>query len=177
MNDRLASRRGVLTGCTAVIAASLAGCLGDGTDEWEVAEPVSVAKATQYQGPSCDCCDVYADYLETNISGELEVAVVDDLATVKEQYGIPSGFRSCHTVTVENYFVEGHMPVEVIANLLEGEPDIDGISLPGMPAGSPGMGGQKTKSGQCMRFEHLVNQESFKRFDDRGKQHCFSLTW
>lgn len=128
-----------------MVAASVAGCLGEGTGEWVVDEPLSVASATQYQGPSCGCCDVYADYLQDHINGNLAVTVVDDLSAVKEQYGIPRELRSCHTVKLDTYVVEGHMPVEVIENLLDNEPDIDGIALPGMPAGSPGMGGQKNE--------------------------------
>jgi hypothetical protein len=49
--------------------------------------------------------------------------------------------RSCHTSTIGRYFVEGHVPFAAIQQLMEQRPDIDGISLPGMPAGSPGMGG------------------------------------
>lgn len=53
--------------------------------------------------------------------------------------------QSCHTTLVSEYFVEGHVPVEAIWKLLEEQPPIDGIALPGMPSGSPGMGGDKEK--------------------------------
>ena len=129
-----------------MIAASAAGCLGEGIDEWVVNETLSVTSATQYQGPNCNCCDVYADYLQDHINVNLEVTVSDDLPAIKEKYGIPADVRSCHTVELDAYVVEGHMPVEVIATLLEDDPDIDGIALPGMPAGSPGMGGQKNEA-------------------------------
>lgn len=49
--------------------------------------------------------------------------------------------RSCHTSEVAGYFVEGHVPVAAIERLLAERPEIDGIALAGMPAGSPGMGG------------------------------------
>ena len=61
------------------------------------------------------------------------------------KHNIPSELESCHTTEVAGYFVEGHVPVEAIDKLLEEKPDIDGIALPGMPAGSPGMGGLKTE--------------------------------
>jgi hypothetical protein len=51
--------------------------------------------------------------------------------------------ESCHTVEIENYFVEGHVPIEAIQKLLNEKPDINGIALPGMPSGSPGMPGLK----------------------------------
>ena len=44
---------------------------------------------------------------------------------------------------LDEYVVEGHIPVEVIATVLNEQPEIGGIALPGMPAGSPGMGGTK----------------------------------
>jgi hypothetical protein len=46
---------------------------------------------------------------------------------------------------VEGYFVEGHVPLEAVGKLLNIGPAVDGIALPGMPAGSPGMGGVKTE--------------------------------
>ena len=65
-----------------------------------VDETLTVAGATQYQGPRCDCCGVYADYLQDHLDGELNVTVTDDLPSVKEEYGIPVDLRSCHTVVL-----------------------------------------------------------------------------
>lgn len=53
---------------------------------------------------------------------------------------------SCHTAVIADYFVEGHIPIEAIEKLLEEKPGIDGIALPGMPTGSPGMPGQQTEA-------------------------------
>ena len=39
--------------------------------------------------------------------------------------------------------VSGHVPVTAIRKLLKERPAIAGITLPGMPLGSPGMGGAK----------------------------------
>jgi hypothetical protein len=52
--------------------------------------------------------------------------------------------ESCHTTVIDGYFVEGHVPFEAIEKLLAERPDIDGIALPDMPAGSPGMPGRKS---------------------------------
>ncbi|WP_231990882.1 DUF411 domain-containing protein [Natronobacterium gregoryi] len=49
--------------------------------------------------------------------------------------------QSCHTIDLNGTIVEGHMPVAVVASALEDE--VTGVALPGMPAGSPGMGGEK----------------------------------
>jgi hypothetical protein len=67
----------------------------------------------------------------------------DDLTAVKDGFGVPAAEGSCHTNEVDGYFVEGHVPVEAMDLLLETRPDIDGITLAGMPPGSPGMPGDK----------------------------------
>lgn len=53
--------------------------------------------------------------------------------------------RSCHTAKVDGYTVEGHVPAADIQKMLKERPKITGISVPGMPVGSPGMeqGGMK----------------------------------
>ncbi|MDR5683202.1 MAG: DUF411 domain-containing protein [Armatimonadota bacterium] len=56
---------------------------------------------------------------------------------------MPGALRSCHTMTVAGYFVEGHVPVAAIGKLLREAPPLAGIALPGMPAGSPGMGKER----------------------------------
>jgi len=155
------SRRAALTASAATIGTLIAGCIGDGTDEWEEDDVLPVTTATQYQGPGCDCCDVYADYLQDYLDGELEVIVRDDLPSIKEEHGIVSDLRSCHTVEIDEYVVEGHMPVSVISSLLMEEPDIDGIALPGMPAGSPGMGGDKDGPWKVYEIEPTNDPEVY----------------
>jgi hypothetical protein len=61
------------------------------------------------------------------------------LDEVKAEYQIPSELQSCHTAIVDGYVVEGHVPVREIERLLTERPDVIGIAVPGMPAGSPGM--------------------------------------
>ncbi len=67
----------------------------------------------------------------------------EDSGRVKDSLGIPQNLRSCHTMKIGDYYVEGHVPVEVIRKLLRERPAIKGIALPGMPSGSPGMDGVK----------------------------------
>ncbi len=97
---------------------------------------------TVYLSPACRCCLVYADYLKGK-GFEVEVLQVENVSRIKSQYGVPLSLRSCHTSVIDGYFVEGHVPVEAIQKLLDERPDADGISLPGMPSGSPGMPGGK----------------------------------
>lgn len=64
---------------------------------------------------------------------------VENLGAVKVQYQIPPELQSCHTAIVDGYIIEGHVPVSEIERLLTERPDIIGLAVPGMPAGSPGM--------------------------------------
>lgn len=142
MIDR--TRRAFLTRAgPAVIGVGLAGCLNSGVTDWTVDQTLPVAAATQYQGPGCDCCDRYAAYLDQHLEPTLDIIETDALAAVKEDFGVPTALYSCHTVVLDRYVIEGHIPVETIIMLFEATPELAGIALPGMPGGSPGMGGTK----------------------------------
>lgn len=104
----------------------------------------SARSATLYKDPQCGCCEEYAKYLERN-GIDVTVKPTGDLALIKRQAGVPERFEGCHTTMIGGYVVEGHVPVNTIDRLLTERPDIKGISLPGMPQGSPGMIGQKTE--------------------------------
>ncbi len=99
-------------------------------------------KATLYKNPQCGCCEEYAKYLGRN---GFAVTVVEsfDLPSVKRQNGVPEALEGCHTTIIGGYAIEGHIPVATIKRLLSEKPSIKGISLPGMPQGSPGMMGEK----------------------------------
>jgi hypothetical protein len=64
---------------------------------------------------------------------------VDTLVEIKNRYQVPEELQSCHTAIVDGYVVEGHVPVREIERLLQERPDVIGIAVAGMPAGSPGM--------------------------------------
>ena len=99
--------------------------------------------ATLYKNPQCSCCEGYADYLREN-GFEVTVKPTHDLPLMHRQYGVPEPLVGCHTTLVDGYVVEGHVPIGAVLRLLTERPAIKGISLPGMPAGSPGMFGEKT---------------------------------
>jgi hypothetical protein len=102
-------------------------------------------KATLYKNPECSCCEGYAAYLREN-GFEVEVKPTNDLAQISQKAGVPAKYQGCHTMFVESYVVDGHVPVEIVRKLLTERPAIVGITLPGMPTGSPGMVGQKTET-------------------------------
>lgn len=146
-NQRL-RRRAFLGAIGAVGVGALAGCLG--TSEWEDVEAATATTAllngaSLYKTPNCDCCYRYRNYLKTKASASIQVEEVSDLAEVKDEYNVPGDVEACHTMDVGDYYIEGHVPLAAINTLAEETPNIVGISLPGMPRGSPGMSGEKTE--------------------------------
>ena len=95
-----------------------------------------------FKTPSCGCCYGYVLFLEKE---KFKVKQTDmrSLHTIKQKYNIPVEMQSCHTTIMGKYFIEGHVPLEAVNKLLKEQPDIDGIALPGMPIGTPGMPGNK----------------------------------
>ena len=99
-----------------------------------------------YMGENCQCCDVYANLMNRNYDVEKKVLSNVELSELKRNWGIPQELASCHTTIIDDYLVEGHIPMEAIEELREDGRDIEGIGMAGMPVGSPGMGGAKTES-------------------------------
>jgi hypothetical protein len=99
--------------------------------------------ATLYKNPQCSCCEDYANYLRRN-GYTVTVKPTHDLSLMNRQAGVPNTLEGCHLTMIDGYVVEGHVPVNALNRLLSEKPNIKGISLPGMPMGSPGMTGRKT---------------------------------
>lgn len=99
-------------------------------------------EALIYKTPQCGCCDEYAGYLRQN-GFKVTVRETHQLAPMSRKAGIPEKFEGCHLAHIDGYVVSGHVPVAAIRKLLQERPAIGGITLPGMPLGSPGMGGAK----------------------------------
>jgi hypothetical protein len=125
-----------------VLFLALALVLGAG-GAW--AQASSMPKATLYKNPQCGCCELYAKYLRSN-GFDVTVRQTNDLATIHREGGVPEQLESCHAMFVDGYAVYGHVPVEHVRRLLSERPPVKGITLPGMPVGSPGMPGPKTET-------------------------------
>lgn len=100
-------------------------------------------EAVLYKTPNCGCCEGYASYLREN-GYQVTVKPSHDMPMIKKLAGVPEALEGCHTTMIDGYVVEGHVPVAAVGKLLEDRPKIRGISLPGMPQGSPGMSGRKS---------------------------------
>ncbi len=108
----------------------------------ETARADSPIQATLWKNPQCSCCEVYAQYLEQN-GFKVEVKPTNDLTQISAKAGVPEALQGCHTMFVGGYIVDGLVPVDIVRKLLAEKPAIAGITLPGMPSGSPGMPGEK----------------------------------
>lgn len=90
------------------------------------------------KSPTCGCCHLWVEHMQ-KAGFKVEVHDVDDINLVKQRVGVPYGKGSCHTAEVGGYFIEGHVPAEDVKRLLVQKPDAKGLTVPGMPMGSPGM--------------------------------------
>ena len=93
-----------------------------------------------HKTPTCGCCSKWIEHL--NMSGlKTSTQNHESLEDIKKTYGIKPEYRSCHTgVSEDGYIFEGHIPSQFITQFLsEDHPNAIGLSVPGMPLGSPGM--------------------------------------
>lgn len=125
-------------------AGTLAAALGLMAASLSAAAEEPTRTATMYKPLQCNCCNIYARYLEQH-GFKLKVESLPDqrLDSIKRQAVVPRNFEGCHTLMVDGYIVEGLVPIGTLNKLLTERPNIKGISLPGMPVGAPGMPGRK----------------------------------
>src|SRR6185436_37899 len=95
-------------------------------------------KITTYKSPTCGCCSKWVDHMRAN-GFDVTATNVEDMAAVKQKYGVPDKAGSCHTSVVGDYVIEGHVPADVVKRLLAERPKLAGLATPGMPASAPGM--------------------------------------
>ena len=90
---------------------------------------------------------------------------VPDVATVKRKHGVPAALESCHTALVDGFVIEGHVPADVIDQLLRERPKVAGLAVPGMPIGSPGMEapGQNPQPYEVIAFDQRGSTRVYVR--------------
>ena len=96
-------------------------------------------EVVMYKDPNCGCCGKWAEHMRSAGFAVKEVASAR-MELVKQEAGVPEALGSCHTAKVGGYDVEGHVPAADVRRMLAEKPAIRGLSAPGMPLGSPGMG-------------------------------------
>ncbi len=122
------------------------------------------AKAVEvmvYKSPSCGCCGGWVAYLRRH-GFRVTIKDTEDMDPVKRMFGVPDNLAACHTAIVAGYIVEGHVPVASIHKLLAERPKARGISVPGMPPGTPGMGGEGSGPVGVLLFD---KDGSARRYD------------
>ena len=93
-----------------------------------------------WKTPTCGCCKDWLRHLEDN-GFEVKSHDVPDTAPQRAALGMPAELGSCHSARVGGYALEGHVPASEIKRLLKEKPKAVGLTVPGMPLGSPGMDG------------------------------------
>ena len=93
-----------------------------------------------WKDPNCGCCGDWVAHLQAS-SFRTKVNDMGNTAA-RKRLGVPEKLGSCHTGLVGGYAIEGHVPAREIWRLLKEKPPALGLSVPGMPVGSPGMDGE-----------------------------------
>ena len=105
-------------------------------------QTTSKPQAEVWKSPTCGCCKDWVKHLQDN-GFEVKTYDVSEAAksALRSKLGMAEKFGSCHTALIGGYVVEGHVPAQDIRKLLKERPKAIGLSVPGMPVGSPGMDG------------------------------------
>lgn len=156
--DRILAAGTLLAG-TVLISA----CQAQSPDDNAEAGAMLASHAmTVYHDPNCGCCGKWVEHMRAN-DFLVEAIPTADMNWVKLDLGVPRNLPSCHTAVVGDYVIEGHVPAEDVLRLLTEQPDARGLSVPGMPLGSPGM----EADGRRMAYDVI-------RFDDDGNTSVFN---
>ena len=100
----------------------------------------SLPRLIVHRTQSCGCCGKWVKKMAASgFAVEESLLSYEALVALKSQLGIAEALSSCHTATIEGYVIEGHVPAEDVTRLLAQRPQAIGLSVPGMPIGSPGM--------------------------------------
>ena len=106
---------------------------------------------TVYKSPTCGCCINWVRHLQDK-GFRVEAFNREDMNRVKAEAGIPRQLASCHTAMIGGYVIEGHVPAVDIRRLLKERPNVAGLTVPGMPMGSPGMEGPGQDKYEVLTF-------------------------
>jgi len=131
----------------------------------EEKKPPSSLEIAVYRSPTCGCCGKWIQHLKKN-NFVVKDYVTNDMDLIKRKYGVTDVMQSCHTALVNGYVVEGHVPAADILKMINDKPDIVGISVPGMPVGTPGMdmGGRKDPY-QVVSFDKEQNYQVVNSYE------------
>lgn len=123
-----------------------------------------VPQMTVYRSPTCGCCGAWMNYLKTQAFQVIDVQT-NNMVALKEEKNVPDNLTSCHTAVIDGYVIEGHVPANDIKRLLKDKPNVTGLSVPGMPLGSPGMeAGDQKESYAVFSFNQDGSSKVFSNY-------------
>ena len=140
---RTLPRRAMLGGAAVFVALPAVACSREPSsrtsgDHAQRSRAAPVAM-TVHKDPTCPCCEEWAD-LARKAGFSVRVVPESDMQALKRRLGVPAALQSCHTTEVDGYVVEGHVPLDDVRRLLSQRPALlVGLTVSGMPRGSPGM--------------------------------------
>lgn len=131
-----------------------------------VATSAAAEPAQVYKSPTCQCCSKWIEHMTSN---GIALTPVDmqrgNLNRLKSRLGLKPEQASCHTATIDGYVVEGHVPAADVKRLLAERPDAIGLTVPGMPLGSPGMeAGDRKDPYEVLLIKKDGSTEVFARY-------------
>ncbi len=97
-----------------------------------------LSTVTVYKSPTCACCEKWIRHMRESgftVAEQNET----DMSAVKRERGVPNGLISCHTSVIDGYVFEGHVPADLVQQVLRERPAFAGLAVPGMPQSAPGM--------------------------------------
>ncbi len=143
----------------AAAVISIGGLLG-----WGMYSPTATANpvVTVYKDPRCGCCGKWVEHMRES-GFEVIVNNMDNMRAIKRRFGIPGALQSCHTATVGDYVIEGHVPAASIKRLLAERIPTSGLAVPRMPIGSPGMEGPNPVNYDVMQFDQSGKSSVFEK--------------
>lgn len=109
-------------------------------------------KVAVYKTASCGCCRGWVTAM-ARAGFAPTVTDVEDLSVEWRKRGVPDTLSSCHLADIGGYVTVGHVPPQDVLRLLKERPKALGLTVPGMPIGSPGM---EQPSGRREAYETLL---------------------
>lgn len=140
---------------------------GEGEGMQEMASSGEADPAiTIYKSPNCGCCQSWAEHLAAK-SFETRIVDTDNLNEIKQKHDVPRDMASCHTALIDDLVIEGHVPAnDIVAYLEDPQFNTVGLSVPGMPHGTPGMETGRKDDYQVIAFSANGQQRVFREHKD-----------
>ena len=131
----------------------------------ETTPMLSGAKVTVYRSPDCSCCEGWIEHMQKHGFKIKHDIKTEEMAAIKAEFNVPQQLASCHTAIIDGYVMEGHVPSDDIKRFIAQSPKQIGLSVPGMPSGTPGMEmGNKKDPFAVVSFNTDNKIEVFKEY-------------